>query len=308
MTTPIAIVGVGKIARDQHIPTIAAHPDFHLAGAVSRHANDLGVPTFATLTELKAAVPELAAIAVCTPPVDRLALVEEACALGLDILMEKPPAATLSEAERFAPVAERAGRVLFLSWHSRAAAAVDPARKWLADARIRRVRIDWLEDVRVWHPGQEWIWSPGIGVFDPGINSLSILTHILPSVVTVNESELRLPANRDAPIEARLRLDASAGHPVDVHFSFDQKGPQTWSITVETDDGVLELHDGGSRMVIDGADQPVDDRPEYARLYDHFAHLLAARRSDTDLSPFRVVADAYLLGRQERIGAFDWNG
>ena len=32
-----------------------------------------------------------------------------------------------------------------------------------------------------WHPGQEWIWQAGgFGVFDPGINALSIVTRILP--------------------------------------------------------------------------------------------------------------------------------
>ena len=35
---PVALVGVGKIARDQHIPAIAADPDFELVAAVSRNA------------------------------------------------------------------------------------------------------------------------------------------------------------------------------------------------------------------------------------------------------------------------------
>jgi D-galactose 1-dehydrogenase len=44
------------------------------------------------------------------------------------------------------------------------------------------VNVIWREDVRVWHPGQDWIWQPGgLGVFDPGINALSIITHILPA-------------------------------------------------------------------------------------------------------------------------------
>ena len=32
----IALVGIGKIARDQHIPAIAADPRFELAATVSR--------------------------------------------------------------------------------------------------------------------------------------------------------------------------------------------------------------------------------------------------------------------------------
>ena len=45
----VALVGVGKIARDQHIPAIAADPDFTLAAGVSRHATIDGVPNFPDL-------------------------------------------------------------------------------------------------------------------------------------------------------------------------------------------------------------------------------------------------------------------
>jgi D-galactose 1-dehydrogenase len=71
---PIAIVGVGKIARDQHIPTIAASDEFTLAGVVSSYASDLGVPVFGTMDALKTALPEVQAVSVCTPPIGRHAL------------------------------------------------------------------------------------------------------------------------------------------------------------------------------------------------------------------------------------------
>lgn len=308
MTIPIALVGVGKIARDQHMPTIAASAHFHLAGAVSRHSRDLDVPTHSDLSALKAAVPELAAIAVCTPPVDRLALLREAFSLGLHVLMEKPPAKTLAEAEMFAPAAGKANLTLFQSWHSRYAAAVEPLRKWIAGQTIRRVEINWLEDVRVWHPGQEWIWSPGVGVFDPGINALSILTEIMPSDLSLRESLLSIPANRSAPIEASLMIDASAGHEISARFSFDQRGPQRWTIDIETATARATLLDGGARWAIDGVEQPVEDeRPEYARLYDRFAVLIARGESDIDLRPFRLVADAFLLAETRRTSEFAWD-
>ena len=40
-------------------------------------------------------------------------------------------------------------------------------------------------------------------------------------------------------------------------------------------------------------------------MYKYFAELLAARRSDVDLSPFRLVADAYLLGRRNEVKPFE---
>jgi D-galactose 1-dehydrogenase len=155
--TRIALAGIGKIARDQHVPHIAANPDFELVAAVTGHEPPAGVPGFRTIGEMMAAIPEVAAVSICTPPRGRLALVVEALDHSLDVMVEKPPAATLSEAEIFVHLAAERGRTLHVTWHSREAAAVEPARAWLAGRGIRRVQVAWKENVRVWHPGQAWI-------------------------------------------------------------------------------------------------------------------------------------------------------
>ena len=55
----IAIIGVGKIAQDQHLPVIDASPDFELAATVStRGLGHNGMPVFKTPGELYAAMPE----------------------------------------------------------------------------------------------------------------------------------------------------------------------------------------------------------------------------------------------------------
>jgi D-galactose 1-dehydrogenase len=201
-------------------------------------------------------------------------------------------------------MAAAAGRLLYVTWHSREAAAVEPARAWLAGKAIRRVEVNWKEDVRVWHPGQAWIWEPGIGVFDPGINALSVITRILPRPLELRAAELRFPANKPAPIAADLDFVDEAGVPIEAHFDFDQKGPQTWDIDIETDQGHLKLSMGASKMAIDGVPVDLPDDPEYARLYRRFADLLARRASDADLQPFRHVADAFLIGRRVTVGRF----
>lgn len=302
---PIALAGIGKIARDQHVPTLAASSDFELVAAVTGHEPPQGVPAFRSIDAMMAAMPQVKAISICTPPRGRLALVEEALAHGLHVMIEKPPAATLNEAEAFAGLAAEASQTFFASWHSRAAAGVEPALEWLRGRTIRQVTINWKEDVRVWHPGQEWIWEPGIGVFDPGINALSVITRLLPHGLILEEADLRFPANRQAPIAADLRLDSS-GVPIRVALDFDQRGPQTWTIDIETDRGLLTLADGASRMAVDGTAVDVGDEGEYPQLYRHFAQLIAEGRSDIDLTPFRLVADAFLLGRRAVVEPFDW--
>lgn len=301
----IALAGIGKIARDQHVPALAASPDFALVAAVTGHTPPPGVPGFRSVAEMLAAVPDVSALSVCTPPRGRLQLIREAFDHGLDVMIEKPPAATLSEARHMVELGERADRVLYVTWHSRAAPGVQPAREWLRGRRIHEVTVSWKEDVRVWHPGQSWIWEPGIGVFDPGINAFSILTAILPGPLMVVESTMTVPSNKAAPIAADIRITDADGTPVTVAFDFDQRGPQTWDIDVRTDAGHLTLGMGGTRLAVDGRPLKVPDEAEYPSLYRRFAELLERRESDADLRPFELVADAYLLGRRVPGPPFD---
>jgi D-galactose 1-dehydrogenase len=194
---------------------------------------------------------------------------------------------------------------LFATWHSREAAAVEPAREWLAGRTIRQVQVTWKEDVRVWHPGQEWIWrAGGLGVFDPGINALSIITRILPQPLILKDAELSFPSNCETPIAAALSLQGPGGLPISAEFDFRQTGPQSWDIDIATDSGRLLLSKGGSVMQVD--DQPMiqaTDR-EYANLYARFAPLVRERRVDVDLAAFRLVADAFMCGRRSIVDPF----
>ena len=208
----VAIVGFGKIARDQHVPAIAATEGVELAAIASRNASLPGVPHVATLDELLRDGPPVDAVALCTPPQVRRAQAAMALAAGKHVMLEKPPGATVGEIKPLVTAARAAQRTLFATWHSRFAPAVEPARQLLAGRKVNAVRISWKEDVRVWHPGQAWIWQPGgLGVFDPGINALSILTRILPQPLFVTSADLAFPANRDAPIAATLALSDAAG-------------------------------------------------------------------------------------------------
>src|SRR3546814_18278081 len=93
---------------------------------------------------------------------------------------------------------------------------------------------------------------------------------------------------------------------IEVTFDVDQRGSQTWDIVIETDGGTLTLSAGASKMAVDGAAVTVTDDPEYARLYRRFHHLVTTRTSDVDFSPFRLVADAFMLARRETVDAFAW--
>lgn len=305
MVHRIAIVGLGKIARDQHLPSIAKNPGFDLAAIVSRNAELEGVDHFTTLDEMLAARPDIDTVALCTPPQVRRQYAEAAIRAGRHVLLEKPPGATVAEVDWLKQLAAEHGVTLFATWHSRYAQGVEPARNWLADKAIQSVEIVWREDVRRWHPGQDWIWTPGgMGVFDPGINALSILTHILPAPVLVTSAILEVPENRQTPIAAKIDFVSVTGHPVTADFDWRQEGPQTWNITVRTDAGLLELTSGGDVVRLDGETIVSGDDTEYDGIYTRFAHLLADGKSDVDISPLQLVADAYMLGEICKVEAF----
>ncbi len=306
MTNPIRIglVGVGKIARDQHLPVIGAAPDYTLVAVVSRQGEYAGVPNYRTLSEMIAAQGDLQAVALCQPPQARFEAALAAIEAGLHVFLEKPPGATLAEVGLLAEAARRRGVSLFASWHSRFAPGVEPARNWLSTRRIRSVSIAWMEDVRHWHPGQDWIWDAGgMGVFDPGINALSIATHILPPFFLTGAT-LEVPKNRQAPIAADLRFTDAAGTPIHATFDWRQTGPQTWDIRVETEDGTLVLSRGGAALTLDGRDQTLPPEAEYRGLYDRFAALIRSGASDVDLNPLIHAADAFLRGERRSVAAF----
>ena len=159
--------------------------------------------------------------------------------------------------------------------------------------------------MRVWHPGQRWLWEPGgFGVFDPGINALSVAAKILPQRLFVRAALLDVPANCATPIAAELILADAGELPVAASFDFLQAGPPTWDIEVDTDQGRLLLSHGGGRLVLDGHEAARGPNAEYPALYAHFADLIAAGQSDADPLPLRLVADAFSVGRQQIVAPF----
>ncbi|OYU39660.1 MAG: D-galactose 1-dehydrogenase [Pseudorhodobacter sp. PARRP1] len=301
----IALVGIGKIAIDQHVPAIANSPDWELAATVSRKGAVEGVESFTDFAAFLAARPDVPVVSLCLPPVPRFDYAEAALNAGRHVMLEKPPGATLAEIHALQALAAAKGLTLYTTWHSRMAQAVAPAKAWLADKTIRKAHITWREDVRKWHPGQDWVFEPGgMGVFDPGINALSILTEILPAPVHLTAASLEFPSNRQTPIAAKLTFSGN----VTADFDWRQTGPQTWDIHVETDHGPMALRMGGNVLEINGKPAGGENTimGEYPALYARMAELVATKASEIDLTPMVHVADALTLGRRLETEAFDF--
>ena len=305
----LAIIGLGKIAQDQHLPVVARNAAFELAAVVSSRRSYGSIPAFKSPAELFASGIKLDAVALCMPPRPRFDIARAALDAGMHVLLEKPPTPTVSELNVLRDYAAQRGRILFTTWHSRYNAAVDDAKRLLAHKTVSRLHVNWKEDVRHWHPGQEWVWQPGgFGVFDPGINALSIVTKILPQPIFVSECTLEIPSNKATPIAAQIRFKPSWNGQADLSANFDwrQTGEQSWDISVATADGFqLQLKKGGAELWVDGKLQLSVAPDEYTSIYDHFASLLHSGQSHVDDTPLQLVSDCFMIGRRTETAAFE---
>jgi D-galactose 1-dehydrogenase len=298
----IGLVGFGSVAR-RHVDVIAKSQQFALCAVASTPpvVDGPNCPIFAHHREMLANTSTLDAVAICTPPSVRYAIARDALLAGKHVLLEKPPAVTLGEIVALEQVARTMQRSVFAAWHSRFNGAVDFAQELLSRRRVRNIRIKWLEDVERWHPNQDWIWEPkGLGVFDAGINAISILTQILPSPVIITDSVMWTLPGRHTPMAARIDghlTDGSAQLRIDLDWRASEECRE---LHVECTDGtVLRLSQSGRSLEVDGVPQIAEGNQEYERLYAYFSSLIEQRRSDVDIEPLRWVADAFMIARME---------
>ncbi len=126
MTVKIAVVGVGHMGRF-HAKKAKELEGVELVGVVDvdaesreKAAAELSVPSASRVGELSG---DLDAVVVAVPTVEHAAVVEDALSRGLDVLVEKPIAATLEEAEKLLALAQEAGRIVqvgHLEWFNAA--------------------------------------------------------------------------------------------------------------------------------------------------------------------------------------------
>jgi predicted dehydrogenase len=120
----VAVIGVGAFGRNhlrvyrelEHTP---GSPLVHLAALVEpdpelreRSAALYNIPAFGSVDDLLSANLALDAASVCVPTIHHAAVAEQLLHAGLDVLIEKPFASSLAEADRILSLAASLGRIL----------------------------------------------------------------------------------------------------------------------------------------------------------------------------------------------------
>ncbi len=305
MTLKYAIVGYGKIAKDEHVPAIARTPNAELIAVASRHGKSANVPIYKSLSETLFAHPEINAVVLCQPPIARFEAAKEALLAGKHVFMEKPPGISVGEVEILSDIARSKKLTLFASWHSRWSPTVAELKKWYQSHSVKHIRIEWREDVRKWHPGQDWIWEAGgFGVMDPGINALSILTEIVDDRIRVAQAHHFIPSNKVTPIASSLRLETASNLPINVEFDWRETSNDSWKISLETDEDCY-VFDAAAPLLTSENAESATLSAEYPAMYRHFDKLVKNSECDVDCSPLQIVADAFLCGNVSHVAAFE---
>ena len=141
----VVAVGCGWVTTHRHLPSIRRTPGLTLAGVVDRDlaragaaGRAFGVPFAASLDD-----PSLGAfdaVSIGTSPMAHAATVREALALGKHVIVEKPFAMSVAEADALLVQAEAAGRCLAVVHNFQFARSVRAARAAVASGRFGPLR------------------------------------------------------------------------------------------------------------------------------------------------------------------------
>jgi len=128
----LAVVGIGHLGR-HHARVAASLPGVDLVGIHDHHDGRAGEVSrefgLKVLPELRDVASEAEAAIVATPTVSHAEIASDLLERGLDVLVEKPMAASLEEADHLVSLARSKGRVLAVGHIERHNPAVDAALK-----------------------------------------------------------------------------------------------------------------------------------------------------------------------------------
>ncbi|WP_017300030.1 Gfo/Idh/MocA family protein [Nodosilinea nodulosa] len=231
----VAVVGTG-FGQKVHIPGLQAH---HRTEVVALYHRDLakaeaiasahGIPHACDSVEAIAALPEVEAVTVATPPFLHYSQAKAVLAAGKHLLLEKPTALSGSEADEIAGLARDRNLIVTLDFEFRFVPAWQRLAELLAEGyagELRFIKVDWTVPGRA-DPSRAWNWYSRQ---DQGGGALgAFASHSFDYITWLFGPIARLCARLDTTIAQRPDLITDALKPVDAD--------DTCRLILDLDDG-----------------------------------------------------------------------
>jgi predicted dehydrogenase len=203
----LAVIGVGWVVRELHLPALERTG---VGEVVATADPSPGLrATFSSHREMLART-RCDAVLIASPPALHREHALDALNAGLHVLLEKPMAAALEDAEAIREAARTAKRVCALGFNQRCHPAFMKLRGRIARGElgeVRSVRAVWSTNTG--YSAREWLGRRGTGggaLLDLGSHQLDLWRYLLgadPLEVTA-DSESRILDDENARLEARF--------------------------------------------------------------------------------------------------------
>ena len=302
MTLRIALIGCGAMGTEVARRVYARHDERHLVGvaidarperaaAVGRL---LGVPAFASLDEALASGEQVDAVDVRLPHHLHADEVVGALARGLHVLVEKPLATTLADAQRVVDAAAGSDGVVAVAENYPHLVAVRAARRAVESGDLGVVRA--LRTTRAYTLGGVWVrdgWrrdgGPSAGILlDQGTHHTSLLRQLGGEIVAVSAQSSR---RRGGDTDGETVL-------LTVRFSSGLAGQSllTWGTPAVDDEAEATVFGSAAR---------IDVRVSYDGYFGHARRYDATSLEGRAISPDENYYDSHRLVIEDWVRAID---
>jgi predicted dehydrogenase len=260
----VGLVGGGPWARRVHAPALASHREFALTGVWTRRpaiaAELAGAHGAIAFDDLDALVGAVDVVALSVPPTVQPGLAMAAARAGRHVILEKPIAASLDDAQRIADAVGAAGVASVVVLTFRFAAET---KNWLAAIASGG---PWSGGTGRWlsgalldglYAGSPWRQEEG-AILDIGPHIFDLLDAALGPIVEVSSARYAEP---------------DLWHVISAHDS-GALSTATLSMRLPIDPSVLEfdVYGGGGRIALDSRQTPAEQC--FATLLDELAAMI----------------------------------
>jgi scyllo-inositol 2-dehydrogenase (NADP+) len=242
--TPIRVasIGLGWVTTNRHLPALRRCAQAQLLGVIDRQpgraeriARETKLPLSATARSADEVswLDQVDAVTIGTPPLTHYSLVRGYLEAGKHVLVEKPMAMTVAEAEELTTLAAERGRVLAVVHNFQFMGAVRRLKRMMADGGLGEIRSIWA--VQMSNPKRRlptWYEELPLGLFYDESPHFFYLLRTLADREPEFRSiyVLRSRDGAETPAKITAQLDAG-GIPIQVDMNF-QAPLSEWHIGV----------------------------------------------------------------------------